>query len=99
MEIRILKDLVARLDEPENLREFKVVAESAKGSIAHVGQALTAAGAGVIDAGHAWISEQWLRTQGGDAAWQEGLGKMIDYARSKNWVDEVGRIRAHIEWK
>ncbi len=99
MEIRILKDLKTRLEDPDNLREFKVVAETAKDSLEHVGQALTAAGAGVIDATHAWISEQWLRAQNGDAAWQDGLGKVVDYAKSKGWVDDKGHIRAHIEWK
>ena len=99
MQIRILKDLKTRLEDPDNLRDFKVVADSAKDSLDQVGAALAAAGAGIIDAGHAWISERWLRAQNGDAAWQEGLGKVVDYARSKGWVDENGRIRAHIEWK
>ncbi len=99
MQIRILSDLKTRLEDPDNLKDFKVVADTAKDSLSHVGEAPKTAGAGVVDASHAWISEQWLRAQGGDAAWQTGFGKVVDYAKSKGRVDENGHIRAHIEWK
>ncbi len=99
MHIRILPNHKIHLEDHDNLKDFKVVCEGAKDSLSHVGEALSAAGAGIADAGHAWISEQWLRAQVGDAAWQAGLTKVVDYARSKGWVDENGHIRAHIEWK
>jgi hypothetical protein len=100
MQIHVLKDLKAKLVEPDNFRDFKVVAETAKDRLEEVGEALKAAGAGAVDAGHAWISEAWLRAnKSGEAAWDEGFGKMLEFARSKGWVDDKGNIRAHIEWK
>lgn len=75
MEIRILNDLKTRLEDADNLQDFKVVAETAHDRLDPVGQALAAAGAGVIDASHAWISEQWLRAQNEDATWH-GTGRL-----------------------
>lgn len=100
MEIRILQDFRARLDDPDNFRDFKIVAETAKDQLEDIGQALTDSGAGLVDETHAWVSEAWLRAnKSGASAWDEGFAKMCAYAKSKGWVDESGRIRAHVEWK
>jgi hypothetical protein len=32
-----------------------------------------------------------------DADWQERLGAMVAYARSKGWTDDEGRVSAHVE--
>lgn len=34
----------------------------------------------------------------GDRDWEIGFGSMIDYAKSKGWIDDQGRIGAHTEW-
>lgn len=100
MEIRILQDLKTRLDDPDNFRDFKIVAETAKDRLEDIGAALKESGAGAVDGAHAWISEAWLRAnKSGSGAWEEGFGKMLDYAKSKGWLDADGRIRAHVEWK
>ncbi len=31
-------------------------------------------------------------------AWGAGFAKMCEYAVSKGWVDDAGRIQAHVEW-
>jgi hypothetical protein len=49
---------------------------------------------------HAWIDPSTLTTMAGradDGAWQSKLTSMIAYARSHGWLDESGRIRAHVE--
>ena len=32
-----------------------------------------------------------------DPAWKSQLAGMVEYARSKGWVNDAGAIRAHIE--
>lgn len=48
---------------------------------------------------HAWIHRDVLMELAGDsvdAEWLDELGSMVDYARSKGWVDVHGRLRAHV---
>ncbi|WP_043736739.1 hypothetical protein [Nocardia asiatica] len=49
---------------------------------------------------HIWVEPENLATLAGkvdDSAWQSELRKMIDYASSKGWVDDEGRVRVHVE--
>jgi hypothetical protein len=50
---------------------------------------------------HAWIRVDALRELAGAAAtpeWEESLQGMLEFARSKGWVDdELGAVRAHVE--
>lgn len=51
------------------------------------------------DDNHVWIDIETLAALSGvqPADWRERFDKMIDYARSKGWVDDsVGAVRAHI---
>jgi hypothetical protein len=33
------------------------------------------------------------------AAWQTDFDRMLDYARTKGWLDDAGdAIQAHVEW-
>ena len=98
MIVRILKTLDCRLEDHKNLRDFNLVADTVEGRLDEVDAALKAADAGTTDESHAWISEAWVRAQGGDAAWQKDFDAVIVYAKSKSWVDDHGRIRAHVEW-
>lgn len=48
---------------------------------------------------HAWLDRRTLVHLAGeavDAPWIEKLDEMINYAADKGWVDEDGRIRAHL---
>lgn len=49
---------------------------------------------------HAWIDQELLRPAGGrpdSAQLEEKFAGMVGYAASRGWVDEGGRVRAHIE--
>jgi hypothetical protein len=54
------------------------------------------------DENHAWIKEDWLRTQPAvvdDKEWQASFDGVVAYAAKKGWVDaQTQSIRAHIEW-
>ncbi|MDQ8729544.1 hypothetical protein [Bradyrhizobium sp. LHD-71] len=82
------------LNEASDFKGFKVTAPN--NDAAFLTEAL--APAGRYDGSHAWISQEWLISQGvahGDA-WREGFDKMAAFAQSKGWV-ENGAIRAHVE--
>ena len=52
------------------------------------------------DGDHAWLDPKGLcRAAGFDAnsETQEGFDAMVAYAVSKGWVDDEGRLRAHVE--
>ncbi len=49
---------------------------------------------------HAWIHPDDLAGLSGrseDAAWREDLGGMLRFADSRGWLDERGRVRAHVQ--
>ena len=86
-----------RLLDAEDLRTFKVVV-------------LDGAGAETANAWpdvvsryeeHAWVRIDALRELAGAAAnpeWEAGFSSMIDFARSRDWVDdELGAVRGHVE--
>jgi hypothetical protein len=89
------------IEEPTNFRAFKIVAQEGQ-PLDRVAAALTGL-AEVVDAGHAWVSEQALRSWSSladDPAWQSGLSAMIEKARPHGWIDpDRNAIRAHIEWR
>jgi hypothetical protein len=91
--IRVGENRPATLEDCENFKSFKAVCSSrgktTSDALEHIG---------VLDGDHVWVDQQWIRRQGrDDAAWLNGLGNMIQYAKSAGWVDEAGRVRAHIE--
>lgn len=54
----------------------------------------------VVTASHSWVDPADLTALAGrsdDADWQQKLAGMISYAGTKGWLDEQGRIRAHVE--
>lgn len=54
----------------------------------------------VVRTTHLWIDPTTLTTLAGraeDEGWKAQLARMIDYAASKGWLDEHGRMRAHVE--
>lgn len=54
----------------------------------------------VLMSTHSWVDPGDLTELAGrtdDPDWQQKLAGMISYAESKGWLDEQGRIRAHVE--
>lgn len=48
----------------------------------------------------AWVCPEALRRlspRGEDVEWQRGFARMVAFAETRGWVDQAGRIRAHIE--
>ncbi len=85
------------LAEPDDFKAFKlVVADDRPG----LGEQLAGTGVASVEE-HAWIEIDAVRRLAGDAAtpeWNESFATMLDYARSKGWVDdERGTVRAHVE--
>ena len=53
------------------------------------------------DSAHAWVEVDLLRRLAGravDEAWEASLTGMVQFAESKGWTDEQGRLRAHCDW-
>lgn len=51
---------------------------------------------------YAWVDPQTLSALAGrtaDAAWLEQLRGMLAYAKKQGWVDDEGRVRAHVEFE
>ena len=87
----------ARLVDPEDLTSFTVVLDSETDPSP---EALAAGG--VLGFGdHAWVRTDALRRLAGPVAtpeWEDGFAAMLDYARSRGWVDdEHGAVRGHVE--
>jgi hypothetical protein len=84
----------ATLEDIDNFKAFKVTS-----SLPPEAAASALAAAGRLDGAHAWINPAWLQANGrpDDPTWVAGLEKMLGYAKSAGWVDEIGAVRAHIE--
>jgi hypothetical protein len=83
-------DLV--LDGPDAFDRFDIVA----GPEAD----LTRLGAVADNGEHVFVAPDTVRALAGEAVtpeWEERFAGMVGYAASKGWLDEVGRIRAHVE--
>lgn len=91
----------AILEEPEDLKKFKVTVDGSL-SVEALSEALRGigrtAGRDVV-----WVHPEAIRRLAAgrvDGAWAVSFGRMIEYARTKGWVDEAtGEIRAHCEWR
>jgi hypothetical protein len=98
MIVEVRSDCSVALLEPEDTRSFKLVAPHDLNG-ADLAQAL--AGIADVDSDHAWVLASWVREKSGladSAEWQNSFGRMLDYAKSKNWLratDEA--VRAHME--
>ena len=98
MFIQVTPDFAVRLEETQDFKHFKLVIAADRSALARIRLALEGA-ATLTEDGHAWVSEDWLRSRAKDASWQEGLSAMIAVARKYGWIDEAAKtIRAHVEW-
>ena len=101
MYIRVAADFAVTLEEPRDLKRFKLVVEAERNALPRLRAALAEAAVSV-DEETAWIHEAWLRRQIGldtDASWQDGVSAMIATARRFGWIDEAtATIKAHVDW-
>jgi hypothetical protein len=100
--IKVTADGAVALEERDNFRAFKLVVDGSRETLDAARRRL-AGTAELVDADTAWVFEDALRRRpdvAHDAAWQQGLGAMIDKARPHGWIDDTRRaIKAHIEWR
>ena len=63
---------------------------------------LASTGAGAVGGtGDVFVRPEAVRALAGASAgeaWGAGFAKMCEYAVPKGWVDDAGRIQAHVEW-
>jgi hypothetical protein len=90
----------AVLADQDNFRAFAVMVNGTPDRLPAVVEALS--GLGVVDAdgAHAVLDGAELKrlANAGDG-WTADFDAMVEYARSKGWTDEQGRVRAHLEWQ
>jgi hypothetical protein len=88
-----------QLVEPDDFTSFAVIVSGPPNRLAEVAEALTPLGAVDADGGHAYLRPDAIRgLTDADDTWDAGFARMIDYARDHGWVDDQGRVRAHLEW-
>lgn len=95
---------VVSLEEPEDTSRFHVAVQGGASGAdeALVFGALVDAAAGRLEGDDAWITVDAVRRMAAGRvgpSWDDGLARMLDYARRKGWLDERAHaIRAHVEW-
>jgi hypothetical protein len=87
------------LRDPDDFTAFAVKVAAGDESAA---RAPLLAQIGVLaDDGHVWIEADRVVSlageRGEDPDWRARFARMVEYARTKDWVDSAGRIRAHVE--
>lgn len=89
------------LADPRDFKRFKLRIAGPRTELAAFRVALGAL-ATLEDSDTAWVSEAGLRALAhadNDAAWQEGLTRMIAAAAKFGWIDQGrGAIKAHVDW-
>lgn len=92
---------VVTLEEPDDVDRFHVAVVGGS-DIGTVYGALVDAAAGRLEGDDAWIAVDAVRRMARGRVgpdWDNGFAGMLEYARSKGWLDEAGHtIRAHVEW-
>jgi len=89
-----------RLEDRDNFRDFKLVAETSRDgfdSVASVAPDLV-----TFDSpDQAWIVGGALgQLANADATWQHEFEKMVAYAETRGWIRrDPLRIAAHVEWR
>jgi hypothetical protein len=89
------------LEDPADCSRFLVAATGA-GGVARLGEVLQANAIGRTDGDDAFIEIDVVRRLAAgrvDDSWEADFAAMLDYARTKGWLDADNRaIRAHVEW-
>jgi hypothetical protein len=80
------------LDGADAFDRFEIVAAE--------GADLTRLGTVAEDGEHVYVAPDTVRALAGESVtpvWEERFAGMVGYAASKGWLDDAGRIRAHVE--
>ncbi len=89
------------LEEPDDTGRFHVTVRGGTDRALVFG-ALVDAAAGRLDGDEAWITVDAIRRLAGSQVgpdWETAFEAMLDYARSKGWLDETTHaVQAHVEW-
>ena len=97
MYIQVDQDGPVTLADADNFRAFSVVSNGVREKL---GEALS--GLGTVDGDHAWLDAGAVKNLAGDGVgeqWHADFDAMVEFARSKGWTDDDGRVRAHVEWR
>jgi hypothetical protein len=90
---------VASLDDPDDFEHFEVRIVEIELSVAQTLLKTIA----VLESDHAFVEPAGLLLLEGarpeNSQWLSQFREMAEYARTRGWVDEKARIRAHIVWK
>lgn len=87
--------------EPEDCKAFHVAARG--GDKDRLAAALSSSDVGeLLPSGDAMINTEAVRLMARgkvSVSWDENFTRMLEYARSKGWLDDGGgAIQAHVEW-
>src|SRR5205085_4864029 len=92
---------VVTLEEPDDTKRFRVSVIGGRDAGLVFG-ALVDAAAGRLEGDDAFITIDAVRRMAAGRVqpdWDDELGAMLGYARSKGWIDETGNaIRAYVVW-
>jgi hypothetical protein len=92
---------VVTLEEPDDTTRFHVAVVGGS-DLRLVFAALVDAAAGRLEGDDAWITVDSVRRMAAGrvgASWDGDFAAMLDYARTKGWLDDhANTIRAHVEW-
>ncbi|AQZ53042.1 flavin reductase family protein [Martelella mediterranea] len=98
MRIILSTGALPRLEDPGDFKRFAVALET------RLTADLKAAVAPVadldVDGAHIWVRPDAIRALSplaGQAEWEAGFSEMMRFAAKHGWIDDQGRIRAHIE--
>jgi hypothetical protein len=96
---------VVTLEDPDNTKQFHLSIINATSRDADWGLvfgAMVDAAAGRLEGDDAYITVDAVRRMAEgrvSETWNEDFEAMLDYAKTKGWLDEQGiAIKAHIEW-
>jgi hypothetical protein len=97
---------VVSLEEPEDCKRFHVAvvggADGGGNDVRMVFGALVDAAAGRLEGDEAFVTVDAVRRLAAGRvgpSWDADFAAMLDFARTKGWLDERGvAIRAHVEW-
>ncbi|HVM54346.1 MAG TPA: hypothetical protein VM262_14225 [Acidimicrobiales bacterium] len=86
------------LEEPDDCGRFHLVARDVGAD--EVAGALS--GFGALEGDRAWIEQEALRTLAEGRVpddWDDRFDAMVAHAATQGWVDDDGRVQAHVEWE
>jgi hypothetical protein len=93
---------VVTLEEPDDCTRFHLAVVGGR-DLGRVFGALVDAAAGRLESDHALITIDAVRRMAAGRVsddWPERFEAMLDYARTKGWIDDTGNaIQAHVEYE